>query len=684
MDKNTSVFTVKRDFEGRPILTPFKKRIEKVVKKEEVEAPAKKPWWKRYAKRVKLQRTWRVRRAILAGLKEDGYMPEERIYRRFLKTVVKRVLGQHLPIHARHKENQKGLNMGYTLKRLEMQCLYAFRLLLSGDEQINCLLDEPYIDLLHELKEEGVTDTVMDHDEVIACTPLTVDGIWRVTEAEIDTYVDKAGGRNTEVWRFFIRLPKRIAGKGRQRDFCITCREIKRREEVRLPEGAPEGTRRLVGKEMDKLKKWLSQVKLYELPMRMFTKEELLQKGGKERKVPSGNIEEKLAHLPLYLWRPLKVKLEVARNEGKLAEEVYDRIVNQALGGSRTDKDGTIVIERDAIPYFVDVLNENRTRGSPKVGDQDVIDYLTHHERAHQIIKKTPKLKQEISNLLKKLKEPALYKGSSIKDFTQLKEYFVNNYGEEYRDEDKFVEDLVVVYFMEKLVLNQPVRLLPDKNKPKVRIPLPEKISEEIERTISSELTDKLAIARSVPTPILKWGQRPISGLALWGILAFTVTGIGAWAMYKKLGLRRSVLTEEERFRLSEALGLKAPRQALESLFEGVENAFEFGKKGTDGILDEIELQTAKQTPSQAASGTLKINERTGRYIRKQIEEIDYEGETLVDRKKALQEMIASKQAYVNKYVVFIKIPGLLENTGEFAHIGLGQTYGQSVVYIDE
>ncbi|MCJ7646131.1 hypothetical protein MUO65_04425, partial [bacterium] len=70
LDKNTRVFTVKRDFEGRPILRPFEKRIEKVAKKERVEEPAKKPWWKRYAKKVKLHRAWGVRRAILAGLKE--------------------------------------------------------------------------------------------------------------------------------------------------------------------------------------------------------------------------------------------------------------------------------------------------------------------------------------------------------------------------------------------------------------------------------------------------------------------------------------------------------------------------------------------------------------------------------------------------------------------------------------
>jgi len=209
--------------------------------------------------------------------------------------------------------------------------------------------------------------------------------------------------------------------------------------------------------------------------------------------VTFGDIEEKLAHLPLYLWRALRVKLETAKGKREISEEVYDRIVNQGLGISRTNKNGKIIIETDAIPYFVEVLNENRTRGSPRVTNEDVINYLARHERAHQLIKKDPKLKKEISNLLRKLKKPALYKDLPIKDFAQLKEYFINNYGEEYRDEDKFIEELVVVYFVEKLVLNQPVRLLPDKNKPKARISLPERISKQIEKAISSELMDKLA-----------------------------------------------------------------------------------------------------------------------------------------------------------------------------------------------
>jgi len=89
-------------------------------------------------------------------------------------------------------------------------------------------------------------------------------------------------------------------------------------------------------------------------------------------------------------------------------------------------------------------------------------------------------------------------------------------------------------------------------------------------------------------------------------------------------------------------------------------------------------------TPSPAASRILSINERTGRYIRRQIEEMDYEAHTLQERKKVLREMMESGQAYVNRFVAFIKIPGLLDNTGEFAHIGLGQTYGETVIYIDE
>ncbi|UCD55039.1 MAG: hypothetical protein JSV93_05880 [Candidatus Omnitrophota bacterium] len=195
-----------------------------------------------------------------------------------------------------------------------------------------------------------------------------------------------------------------------------------------------------------------------------------------------------MAHQPLYLWRPLKARLETAKDREEISEEVYDRVVNQNLGISRTDKDGRLIIEDEVIPYFVEVLNENRTRGTPKVIDEDVINYLIHHERIHQLVKKDPKLKKQITALLKKLKNSALYKDLLIKDFAELKEFFINNYGEEYRDDNKFIEELVVVYFTEKSVLNQPARLVPDKNNPKARISLPEKINKQIEKTISAEL----------------------------------------------------------------------------------------------------------------------------------------------------------------------------------------------------
>ncbi|UCD54728.1 MAG: hypothetical protein JSV93_04180, partial [Candidatus Omnitrophota bacterium] len=43
-------------------------------------------------------------------------------------------------------------------------------------------------------------------------------------------------------------------------------------------------------------------------------------------------VEEKLAHQPLYLWRPLKARLETAKDREEISEEVYDRVVNQNLG----------------------------------------------------------------------------------------------------------------------------------------------------------------------------------------------------------------------------------------------------------------------------------------------------------------------------------------------------------------
>ncbi|MCJ7645772.1 hypothetical protein MUO65_02555, partial [bacterium] len=49
---------------------------------------------------------------------------------------------------------------------------------------------------------------------------------------------------------------------------------------------------------------------------------------------------------------------------------------------------------------------------------------------------------------------------------------------------------------------------------------------------------------------IMRSAQQVGFGLGLWGILAFTVTKIGAWAIYRQVGLRRSDLTGVERVRL--------------------------------------------------------------------------------------------------------------------------------------
>ncbi|MCK4802877.1 hypothetical protein KAS33_04315, partial [bacterium] len=124
-EENIRVFTAGKDDQGRPIL---KLRFPEIEPKK---APPKKPWYEEWADKVSLDKIESLINAVIRGLEEDGYIPEG-IYGEFLKKVVKIVLTRHLESHLEKEEDQKGINMGYVLKRLKMQCLYALGLLLTS------------------------------------------------------------------------------------------------------------------------------------------------------------------------------------------------------------------------------------------------------------------------------------------------------------------------------------------------------------------------------------------------------------------------------------------------------------------------------------------------------------------------------------------------------------------------
>jgi len=298
-DENTLVLTVRRDRQGRPILIPF---TERPSKRAPEKAPAKKPWYERYADKVSLDKKESIIDAVLVGLgpEEDGYMPEG-IYGDFLRYVVKIVITRHLGSHLgreeeeekekeeKEKEKQKGLNIAYVLKRVGMQCLYAFVSLLISfqanrdrkDKLIYFLLYTPFMNLLSELKEKGITGNIMDHNEIIVIVPSQ----GRIINAKIDTaireVIGKYNGIAMEPWIAPVSLPENIAGKDQQRNFVIRGYEIIRQSKE-LPEGTPKGTRRLVGKEIDNLRKALSKIKVDNLSMRSVTREKLdklLEKG---------------------------------------------------------------------------------------------------------------------------------------------------------------------------------------------------------------------------------------------------------------------------------------------------------------------------------------------------------------------------------------------------------------------
>ncbi|NQT00032.1 MAG: hypothetical protein HQ595_03020, partial [Candidatus Omnitrophica bacterium] len=215
----------------------------------------------------------------------------------------------------------------------------------------------------------------------------------------------------------------------------------------------------------------------------------------------------RLAHLPYFLWKQFKYKLKEANNAQRISEDAYDRIVIQCFGISRRDSDGFIKIEYDAIPYFVEVLNNPVNRSGLPVTANDVERYLRFHENLHNLIWTNRKTQQQISCLLTQLQTQALYNDLPIKDFNQLKEYFVNNYGKEYNNKN-FVEELVVTYLVEKAFFSQPVRLVTDpeanaRDRKEGRIDLPQEIIDKIEEMVSIQeftiLPDRNRITRLVP-----------------------------------------------------------------------------------------------------------------------------------------------------------------------------------------
>jgi len=298
-EENIRIFTAGKDDQGRPIL-----KLRFPERKPE-EAPPKEPWYEEWADKVSLDKEDTIIEAVLDGLKRDGYIPEG-IYGDFLRAVVKIVITRHLGSHLKkveeqeeEEEEQKGLNMAYVLKRLEMQCLYTFVSLLISfqanrdrkDKLVYFLLYTPFMNLLPELKEKGITGNIMDHNEIIAVVPSQD----RIINAKIDTtireVIGKYNGIAMEPWIAPVTLPENIAGKGRQRNFVIRGYEIIRQSEE-LPEGTPKGTRRLVGEEIDNLRKGLSKIKVDNLSMRSVTREKLekLLKEGKREKWSSTRI----------------------------------------------------------------------------------------------------------------------------------------------------------------------------------------------------------------------------------------------------------------------------------------------------------------------------------------------------------------------------------------------------------
>ena len=199
----------------------------------------------------------------------------------------------------------------------------------------------------------------------------------------------------------------------------------------------------------------------------------------------SANTSPVMFHLPLYLWRALKQKVNEAYQRGQVSKETFDRVVTNGLGVARREANGVVMIEQEIVPILREVLNTSTDR-SPPLEDQDVINFLVAHEQeSHEVVEGVP---GRVDALLHALQASELYRHSYVPNYETLKRWFANNYGKEYLDDTEFIRELPAMLVTEEVLLRQPLRLLPDDADPLTeRIDLPPAIARAIRQIITDE-----------------------------------------------------------------------------------------------------------------------------------------------------------------------------------------------------
>jgi hypothetical protein len=198
-----------------------------------------------------------------------------------------------------------------------------------------------------------------------------------------------------------------------------------------------------------------------------------IQSGAQNEPEPPPEIRSRgirTFHLPLYIWRLFAQYLKTAHKRGKIAENVYQAIVERGEGPARVTKEGEIKVEKTVLRILTKAINDaNREKFGKryrKVTQRQVEAFLKLHEARHLELREAPAI---VETLLWRLHADSLYApepgqpAPSVRSYEELKQFFINNYGKEYAQDDLFAGELRDLYWTPAPFLGGMVKLINEK-----------------------------------------------------------------------------------------------------------------------------------------------------------------------------------------------------------------------------
>ncbi|MBU1869802.1 MAG: glycogen/starch synthase, partial [Candidatus Omnitrophica bacterium] len=199
-----------------------------------------------------IQRKNEVIESVERGLIADGLIPQDESKKKVLIEIVRKALSAHLDAHSAYRGVEDAPATVFGLKRLEIQCLNIYRLLLLAAENhlknvqdrnaVVALVHTPYLDILPELAEEHIEGGVLDNNEIIVVIPAAA-GDAKIAQIRnsLSSLMTGSALESVESWELNIGLPDNFAASAKSVDFIVVAFEVEQR--------APAGARKRMSEE---------------------------------------------------------------------------------------------------------------------------------------------------------------------------------------------------------------------------------------------------------------------------------------------------------------------------------------------------------------------------------------------------------------------------------------------------